>query len=250
MFGVLLKESNQTVSAVASRRGIPCPSQQSFLASRFKGIPSVATDTARRKIMLAPDAHTLQSVRMTAPPSRRQSLWRTCRVLANRNRLRMFGLLLKEPDQTVSKVASRLGLPLSVTSQYLRALEARGFLTVRREGRWVYYRPASAQAAGSAEPLMEALRQVFQRTANPVDQVFKLATAFTHQRRIEVLRALSAGARTLVELRAGTRISRDALGRHVAKLKARGFVATEGESVAAVKHGDGLGRALAQMAGG
>jgi DNA-binding transcriptional ArsR family regulator len=159
----------------------------------------------------------------------------------------MFGLLLKDPDQTVSAVANHLRLTLPVASQYLRALEARGFLTVRREGRWVYYRPSTAQATGPAQPLIEALWQEFQRTTNPIEQVFNLATAFTHPRRIEVLRVLSTGAKTLVDLRAKTGISRDALGRHLGKLIARGFVAMDAESVSVVKPRDALGRALVRL---
>ena len=58
----------------------------------------------------------------------RPTLWRTCRVLANPTRLKMFSLLLQQPGQTVSAVAEHLSQPLSLTSEYLRALEARGFL--------------------------------------------------------------------------------------------------------------------------
>jgi DNA-binding MarR family transcriptional regulator len=68
------------------------------------------------------------------------ALWRTCRVLANRTRLHMRGCLLQHPGQTVSAVADQLKLSLPVASQYLRALEARGLLTVRGVSRRLKYR--------------------------------------------------------------------------------------------------------------
>jgi len=78
----------------------------------------------------------------------RPTLWRTCRVLANRTRLRIFRRLAQQPGQTVSDVARRLRLSLPVTSQYLRALEARGLLSARRVGLRVTYRPSAASDGG------------------------------------------------------------------------------------------------------
>ncbi|MBM3889971.1 MAG: helix-turn-helix transcriptional regulator, partial [Verrucomicrobia bacterium] len=82
------------------------------------------------------DKGTLRKVcHMTPPQPLRPTLWRTCRVIANPTRLKIFALLAEQPGQTVSGVADRLKLPLSEASESLRALEARGLLTARREGR-------------------------------------------------------------------------------------------------------------------
>ena len=67
---------------------------------------------------------------MSTAPFLQPTRWRTCRVLANRPRQQIFGLLVQQFPQTVSAVAARLHLPLPVASQYLRALEARGFAGV------------------------------------------------------------------------------------------------------------------------
>ena len=82
--------------------------------------------------------HTLQSVDMTPPgsPSIQPTLWRTCRVVANRKRLQTLALLIRKPNQTVSAVAERMRLSVPAASQYLRALEARGLLTCRRVVDW------------------------------------------------------------------------------------------------------------------
>jgi len=130
------------------------------------------------------------------------TLWRTCRALANRTRLQICGLLFRQPGQTVSALAETLGLSLSLASQYLRALESRGLLEARREGRSVTYRPAPV--ATPAAGLVAALRLVFGKHDNPVETIFKTVTAFTHPRRIEIFGALTKGGQSLVKLRTVT----------------------------------------------
>src|SRR6266496_3726668 len=112
------------------------------------------------------------------------TLWRTCRVIANRRRLRIFALLIRRPSQTVSAIADRANLPIPVTSQYLRALEARRLLKVCRAGKRVSYRLVSAVTGGRAQGIVEAMLQVFRREPKPVEELFKTATAFTHPRRM------------------------------------------------------------------
>src|SRR3954467_14189227 len=132
--------------------------------------------------------HTLQSVAMSSAiaPASQPTLWRTCRVLANRKRLQILALLIRQPNQTVSAVAERMSLSMPAASQYLRALEARGLLTCRRVGRYVEYRPSTVTSEGAAEEIIEALRLVFRRRPQPIEAIFKLATGFTHPRRVEV----------------------------------------------------------------
>jgi len=161
---------------------------------------------------------------MAAAHSLRPTPWRTCRAIANRTRLKMFGLLVRHPGLTVSAVAKELKQPLSVTSEYLRALEARGLLMSRRLGGHVEYRVNSADGASPASRLAVRLRLAFQRDSRPVDTIFKVATAFTHPRRIEIFCVLKEGPKTLGELRLTTRISRRAARRHLEKLEGRGFV--------------------------
>ena len=185
---------------------------------------------------------------MNTSPPLQPTLWRTCRVLANRQRMAIFYCLLQEPDQTVSAVAKGLDLPLSLASLALRALESRGLLTVRRVGRWVRYQCRRAQAGESNEKLVAALRQTFQRQPQPIEAIFKLATAFTHPRRIEVFRALKNGPRSMVEIQIATRISAPALVRHLRKLTDRGFVASELGRYQIVDRPDPLGKELARLA--
>jgi DNA-binding MarR family transcriptional regulator len=176
------------------------------------------------------------------------TLWRTCRALANRVRLQMLMEVFRQPGQTVSTIALRLNLPLPVTSAYLRALEARGLLVARRAGRHVNYRPAPADATTPSAEIAAALKPVFLNENAPVETIFKLATAFTHPRRAEILRAIHARPKTLPEIQTFTGISIPALVRHLRKLESRGFVGCHSGYFIAIRRADVLGRKLAQIA--
>jgi len=169
-------------------------------------------------------------------------LWRTCRVLANRSRLKMFHLLLKAPELTVTDVARELRQSLPLTSEYLRALEARGLLTVHRRGRWVTYRPNGDSS------LVTALFTTLHSSNRPLDTIYRLATAFTHPRRVAIYSAVAEGPRTAADLHAGLRLSARALQRHLRKLTARGFVVERDGTFAVRRRHDGLGRELARLA--
>jgi DNA-binding transcriptional ArsR family regulator len=187
---------------------------------------------------------------MNPTPTSHGTLWRTCRVLANRSRLRALGLLFRQPSQTVSAVAEQLHLTLPVASQYLRALEARGLLTVRRKGRHVFYRPVAFDPADTNAQLIAALRTVFAKNDDAVERVFKLATAFTHTRRVEIFRAVHAQPGALVEIQAVTHVSAPALYRHLRKLESRGLVKWEADRCVTTPGPDALYRALARLAAG
>jgi len=193
--------------------------------------------------------HTSESVLVTIA-SLQPAFWRTCRTIANHTRLKMFGLLIEEPNQTVSAMAQRLHKPLSLTSEYLQALEVQGLLTAHRTGRYVRYRLNlnSAPNGGHGSDLVAALRKTYQREANPVGTIFRLATAFTHPRRLEIVRALHSGARTVDQIQVVTRISGWALLRHLGKLEERGFVISRRGLYTLVDRPDGLGRQLARLA--
>jgi DNA-binding MarR family transcriptional regulator len=164
----------------------------------------------------------------------RPTLWRTCRVLANRRRLRILQELFRRPGQSVTEVAVRLSLPVPLASRYLRELNARGLLGARRVGPRVSYRPFANPSVPQASPLIASLQRTFQTDSDPFATIFRLATAFTHPRRVELAAALASGPVRVAELGRRTGISKSALKRHVAKLRSRGFVcaATDGLALA------------------
>jgi DNA-binding transcriptional ArsR family regulator len=161
----------------------------------------------------------------------------------------MLQVIAQRPGLTVAAVARRLDLPLSLVSTYLRALESRGLLRVRRAGRHVEYRLA-ARGTGPPAELVATLRRTFRRGGRPADTMFRMATAFTHPRRIVIFRALHAKRLTFQELRAATGIPAPALVRHLRKLMDRRFVSRTGGRYSRVPRRDGLGRLLGRMAVG
>jgi DNA-binding transcriptional ArsR family regulator len=176
-------------------------------------------------------SHTLQSVAMSSGLNGTvmPTLWRTCRVLANRQRLNMLRQLFRRDGMNVSEVSGAVGMPVMVTSQYLRALNARGLIKANRVGRFVVYRATADASVRAAAPLLVVLRrELAGNGSRAVERVFRAATAFTHPRRIALVRALARRPMTRLELAGSTGISTRALARHVKKLKDRGFLVHDG----------------------
>ena len=152
------------------------------------------------------------------------TLWRTCRVLANKTRLRIMRELCKRPDQMVSDIALRLNLSLSLTSQSLRALNARGLILARRTGHFVYYSPSPNQSIPHSVLLLKAIKKTLANDKDPENNIFHYSTAFTHPRRILIIKTLGERPMLQEEIAFITKIPISAIGRHLRKLVFRGFV--------------------------
>jgi DNA-binding MarR family transcriptional regulator len=152
------------------------------------------------------------------------TLWRTCRVLANKTRLRVIRELCSRPEQRVSDVAGRLHLSLSLVSQSLRALNARGLLRARRIGKYVYYSPCANRSIQFSTPLLRAILRTITKDKQSNANIYRYATAFTHPRRILIITTLYKRPMRLKEIAIKTNISRNALDRHLRKLISRGFL--------------------------
>lgn len=156
------------------------------------------------------------------------TLWRTCRVLASRRRMKLLKQVFETPGQTVTVLADAVGIPLHVASRYLRDLNARGLLKAERISRYVRYHPDADPSVESSPPLLSALKHVFKAYKRAIDAIHASATAMTHPRRIEIVRCLKQGCHSAADLCRLTRISRFAVRRHLAKLQKRGFVVKTG----------------------
>ncbi|MBI2439771.1 MAG: ArsR family transcriptional regulator [Lentisphaerae bacterium] len=152
------------------------------------------------------------------------TLWRTCRALACKTRLRVLSELCAHPDQRVSDIARRLGLSLPLASQSLRTLNARGLLLARRFGPSVYYRLGANRSIPYSEHLLRALRKTFAGDKNAGRNIFLYSTAFTHPRRVLIIKTIRERRMRLKEIAFETKIPSSALGRHLIKLIARGFL--------------------------
>ncbi|MBI2442055.1 MAG: ArsR family transcriptional regulator [Lentisphaerae bacterium] len=179
------------------------------------------------------------------------TLWRTCRVLANKTRLQILQAVLRKPGLSVSEVARQLHLRVSLASKYLRELNARGLLRATRKSAEVCYWPEADRSLPQASVLLRALVATWHTQRSPIDFIFRVATAFTHHRRIAIIRELARQPAQSNEIRRHTGISRIALKRHLDKLLHRGFVRlsrTDGVYSVASSHAP-LKAALLRLAG-
>ena len=96
------------------------------------------------------------------------TLWRTCRVLANKTRIQILRDLIKTPPQSVSTIAETFGLSRPVASQRLRSLNARGLLESRRSRPSVTYSPIPDKSIEETTPLLNALKHPLVNENDPV----------------------------------------------------------------------------------
>jgi DNA-binding transcriptional ArsR family regulator len=149
-------------------------------------------------------------------------------------------------------VARVLTLSAGTASQYLRILNARGLLRATRAGRRVTYRLAPDSSVHGTHAILRALRSAFIRAHDPAEKIFRFATAFTHPRRIAIVRQLDGTGMDAIEMGHRTGISREALQRHLTKLEDRGMITrrktgpAETYRLAAVR--DQFGRTLLHLA--
>lgn len=175
------------------------------------------------------------------------TLWRTCRVLANETRLNLLRALFSCDESMVSALAEKTGISVSLASIQLRALNARGLVSARPFKRWVFYSATPNLAVEHAGAIGNAIRERCTAGAEN-ESLIKMATAFTHPRRIVIVRCLVKEQKTFSELLALTNISAVALYRHVGKLTDRHMVEQEDGRCRLARPGNPLGQTLLAIA--
>ncbi len=174
------------------------------------------------------------------------TIWRTCRVLSNENRLKLLWQLFHLGKASVSELGNLVGLSEPVASSYLRALNARGLITPERQRVFVYYRPESNPEVAHSERMLSAMKACWEARVSFSSVAYQM-TAFTHSRRIDIARALSRGSLEELQLSAKTSISPQALYRHIEKLVNRGFVGKTGSLIQLLEPDAALSRELLEM---
>lgn len=148
------------------------------------------------------------------------TLWRTCRALGNVNRLRCLKAVLKTPGATVEQIADRVNISEPKASLALRSLQSRGLIASQRSSRWVMYIPDPEPSVQSAKPFLRAVKYALITEEISEEEISQIAKAYTHPRRINIVRALaSVGPMQPTELSGQLQISAQALDRHLRKLR-------------------------------
>ena len=175
------------------------------------------------------------------------TLWRTARVLASKIRLQILWLLFEEKELYVQQIAERTDMSVPNASTQLRALSARGLISPRREGMKVIYRAEANESLEAAPALLKALHTCYDQSVS-FKTLIRQATAFTHERRIEIVRELKGKKLPFHTLVQTTGMSPSALSRHLDKLEARGFVKYRDGLYRSAYPGNVLGRTLLRLA--
>ena len=175
------------------------------------------------------------------------TLWRTCRVIACTTRLQLLWHIFQHEKLYIAELAqlTRIGIPTATI--HLRALNARGLILPHREKMKVFYRAKANVAVAFAPELLTALHECCERNV-PFKTIIRQATAFTHERRIELIRALNESDLTFDELLEKTGMSPSSLSRHAGKLKARGIIRRNQGKYRLMKPKEGLSSLLMNAA--
>lgn len=177
----------------------------------------------------------------------RPTLWRTCRVLASETRLRLLWALFQNEGLCVADLACLTGISEQNASNQLRALNARGLITPRRLGLRVLYCPEPNTEVEHAQTLLNALRDCCEKKM-PHPVIIRQATAFTHARRILIIKALTNGSLSFADLHEQTGIPSPSLAHHLQKLEARRFVRRGNGTYYQNTPGNSFGRILKKVA--
>lgn len=167
-------------------------------------------------------------------PSRDQLFWAFCRVLANRTRLNLLFEIIRHAPLSVAQLAVQTDRQTANTSMQLKELHTYGLITPNRRKQSVYYTIRERPPEIYPQLLLPTLIHSAKSNTSP-DVIIHLATAFTHQRRIEIVRLLSGSPKTARELLDSSNMKRSALSRHLTKLKHRDFV-LQNDSVYRLNH--------------
>ncbi|HUT32193.1 MAG TPA: helix-turn-helix transcriptional regulator [Planctomycetota bacterium] len=176
---------------------------------------------------------------------------RVLRTVACVPRLRILSRLGGGEELTLSRLAGALHLRRDLVCTHLARLSAVGLVRRRRSGRRCFCIAGSPYGPGTvsgqvASWLGDALRSqgALPHQAHPPERrgkhatdglqpiygtLMDAATAFTHPRRIQILRRLASPRPAFTrEFTRELRMSAPALNRHLAKLIRRGYVSAEG----------------------
>ena len=160
------------------------------------------------------------------------TLWRTARALANADRLNLMRLVTNAKGaKGVSEIAVESGLPIPTASIYLRALNARGLISVVRIGSFVYYGTGSDRSLPIAVAIQGAFRRLFAKKTLPPnwqDVLLPVLNAYSNQRRESMVRILSENSQiSYLEFHKRSGLCETSFLRHLRVLTNSGVVALD-----------------------
>ena len=162
----------------------------------------------------------------------RPTLWRTVRALANANRLLFLRAVFESKGKkNVSQLSEEIGLSVSTASIYLRALNARGLISVRKKDGCVLYGDGKNRSLPEAQLLQKSFRILFSEPDTPEDWAESQAgflQSYAHENRLSIIATLmrfrSAG---FMEIRDEIGLPKTTVYRHLSILGRSSVVAMD-----------------------
>ena len=162
-------------------------------------------------------------------------------------RLRLLWLLFKNEGLCIAELAVLTGISEQNASNQLRALNARGRITPHRKNLRVFYRPEPNTEVEHAQTRLDSLRACCEINMS-FPSIIRQATAFTHEHRIHIVRALQEGPTSFSDLHKRTGIPSPSLAYPLKKMEARGFVRRGYETYYQNTPGNPFGSVLKKVA--
>lgn len=176
------------------------------------------------------------------------TLWRTCRVLAGANRIKLLRQLHDRPGQNVAALAKALGIGRPYASQEMRRIQSRGLIRSTKQGVAVVYLPIPDPQVPTAAPLLKAIRTALaSRPAERDADMASIAAGLAHERRIALARSLMQLSKTQARLLAEYPMAPCCLQLHLRTLTAAGFIAMRERMLSFQIPDHPLGKALAKL---
>lgn len=144
----------------------------------------------------------------------------------NDSRLSCMAAVLDTAGLSVGEIAKAAAIPENQASVNLRALQSRGLLTARRDGRFIRYFPEADPLVEHAAIALVAVRRELAGVGGLRQaRLARTLRAFSHSRRLTILRCLLLEKdATCEEIVAATRISQPAVSRHLETLRLAGLI--------------------------
>ena len=158
------------------------------------------------------------------------TLWRTCRAMMNPLRLRLLRMVFDHDDAyTVTDFAKALGVEQSTATIYLRQLNARGLIGVRRQRIKVFYNTQPDRSLPEALAIRETMRTLCsgQMSEGWVSEILTVLRAFSHFNRLAMLERLFDGPATLDDLSDAMGVCVKSLYHHLRFLHSAGLLSVQ-----------------------
>jgi len=176
------------------------------------------------------------------------TLWRTCKMLAGKTRIRLLRQLYTHPGMHVSALGESVQIGQAAASQELRRIQSRGFLQSERRGTCLIYRMVADPQVSSAAPLLGSIQTALSTlSAEEDEQMWVLAAGLSNERRIRIFRSLFEAPQSILDLQVALYIPDHSLREHLKTLLRSGFVTQSGMQFRFKVPDHPLAKALTQL---